>query len=100
MREKESERESGFWIKWWWVTAFCLASAAMYFQSMKEKKSALVEYTFRLEEMEKEKLLAYAEKEELLLKIASQSDPAWIEMVLMRDLGVVPEGWLKVHFKR
>jgi hypothetical protein len=31
-------------------------------------------------------------------RIASQNDPGWIEMVLIRELGVVPEGFLKVHF--
>ena len=89
-----------FWKSWWWVAAFCSVTAIIYFQSMKGKKSSLSEYSFRLEEMEKEKLLAFAEKEELRLRISSQSDPAWIEMILMRDLGVVPEGWLKVHFKK
>jgi hypothetical protein len=87
-------------FKWWWVAAFCIATALVYVQSMKEKKAALAETSFRLDEMEKEKLLAFAERDELRLKIASQSDPAWIEMILMRDLGVVPEGWLKVHFKK
>lgn len=56
------------------------------------------EYTVLLQEMEKAKCLANDEMEYLELKIASQEDPAWIEMILMRDLGVVPEGYLKVHF--
>lgn len=38
------------------------------------------------------------EMEDLALQIRSQQDPAWVEMVLLRELGVVPEGWLKVHF--
>lgn len=66
---------------------------------MRGKKVALAEASFWLEEMEKEKCLTLATQEELILKIASQSDPAWIEMILMRDLGVIPEGWLKVHFR-
>ena len=90
----------GYGKSWWLVAALCSLTMMAYYQSMKGKKSSLAEYSFRLEEMEKEKLLACAEKEELRLKIASQSDPAWIEMILMRDLGVVPEGWLKVHFKK
>ncbi len=71
----------------------------VYSQSMKKKNAAFAEYTFRLEEMEKEKQLASLEKEHLQMKIASQDDPAWIEMILMRDLGVVPDGYLKVHFR-
>jgi hypothetical protein len=49
--------------------------------------------------MQKEKCAALQNRELLQLQIVSQSDPSWIEMILMRDLGVVPEGWLKVHFK-
>ena len=67
---------------------------------MKKKKQIFAEYSFRLGEMDKEKILAAAEKEENHLRISSQSDPAWIEMILMRDLGVVPEGYLKVHFTK
>lgn len=88
------------WKSWWWVAAFCSVVGALYFQSIEAKKASLTEAGFLLCEMEKEKFLSLAEKEELNLRIASQSDPAWIEMILMRDLGVVPEGWLKVHFKR
>lgn len=50
--------------------------------------------------MEIELSQALQNKEDLQLRIASQNDPAWIEMVLIRELGVVPEGFLKVHFKR
>lgn len=89
-----------FWKSWWWVGVFCLVTTFVYFQAMKRKKSAFAEYGFLLEEMEKEKRLVCGEKELLHLKLASQSDPAWIEMILMRDLGVVPEGYLKVHFTK
>ena len=30
--------------------------------------------------------------------INSQSDPAWIEMVLKKELGLVPEGQTKIYF--
>ncbi len=83
-----------------WVFVFCLITGFAYSQSMKGKKAAIRELSFRLEEMEKEKCLALQDKEELHLRIASQDDPAWIEMVLMHGLGVVPEGWLKVHFQK
>jgi len=70
----------------------------VYSQSIKKKKATLSEYMFRLTRMEKELKVASCEKEYLQLKIASQDDPSWIEIILMRDLGVVPEGYLKVHF--
>ncbi|OGN65090.1 MAG: hypothetical protein A3E80_03755 [Chlamydiae bacterium RIFCSPHIGHO2_12_FULL_49_9] len=94
--------DAGFkmWRKSWWVVLFCLTTGFAYFDVVKEKKAALRELAFRLGEMEKEKILALQEKEDLQLRIASESDPSWIEMILMRDLGVVPEGFLKVHFTK
>ena len=65
---------------------------------MRKKKEAFVACTLHLKKMEQEFQILKDEKEYLELKIASQNDPAWIEMVLMRDLGVVPEGYLKVYF--
>jgi hypothetical protein len=86
------------WRRSWWVIAFCALTTFVYFQALKEKKAAILELAFRLEEMQKEKLMAKVQKEDFQLRLASSNDPAWIEMILMRDLGVVPEGYLKVHF--
>jgi len=80
------------------VGAFCLVALFAFGQAMKKRASMIAELQFRLSEMNKVSLLADQEKEELSLQIASQSDPAWIEMVLLREVGVVPEGFLKVHF--
>jgi hypothetical protein len=66
----------------------------------KSKKQTLRSLTERLSAMTAEKELALLQRDDLALRIASQNDPAWIEMILMRDLGVVPEGFLKVHFKK
>ncbi len=82
----------------WWVIAVCAATGLTYFHFIKDKKGSLNELAARLEQMEERKLLLREKREDLQLRIASQSDPAWIEMVLIRDLGVVPEGFLKVHF--
>ncbi|MBI5273213.1 MAG: hypothetical protein HY861_04445 [Chlamydiia bacterium] len=89
-----------WWRRWWWVALFCTMVGGVYFHSIGEKKQEASALAYRLEEMEKEKRLALQEKEDLSLQLESQNDPSWIEMVLMRDLGVVPEGWLKVHFKK
>lgn len=89
-----------FWGRYWWVFCFCAISSVFYFHTSKAKKMTLHHLSVRLQEMEKEKVLALLQKDDLQLRIASQNDPAWIEMILMRDLGVVPEGFLKVHFKK
>ncbi len=92
--------EMSFWGRNWWVVAFCTVACGVHLHFFKEKQSAVHLLAARLEEMEQEKWRALQIKEDLQLRIASQTDPAWIEMILMRDLGVVPEGFLKVHFKR
>ncbi len=56
----------------------------------------------KLERVQEERVMELAfekgQHRELLEEIASQEDPAWIERVLIRRLGVVPEGQTKVVF--
>lgn len=85
--------------KWWWVMAFCLTAAVLYAHGIKARSLALEELRYRLTEMDKQCRFALQEKEDLAAQIASQSDPAWVELVLLRQMGVVPEGFIKVHFK-
>ena len=88
------------WREWWWVVCFCFIATSVYLHFGQEKKGQVAELSRRLQEMNKQKLLDLQEKESLCLQIESQNDPSWIEMILMRDLGVVPEGWLKVYFTK
>ncbi len=46
---------------------------------------------------QKEELLV--EHEDLVLQIQSQSDPAWIQLTLMKGLGLVPDGQMKIFFQ-
>lgn len=85
---------------WWWTALFCGCVALFYGQAMARRSALLQDVTLRLKEIERETDLALEEKETLALSLASQSDPAWMELVLLRQMGVVPEGFLKVHFKR
>lgn len=94
----EGEMSNSWWRKWWWALTFCLSVGFVYLHFIKQKKNDVAQLSIRLEDMEKKRGLALEERETLRLQIASQNDPSWIEMILMRDLGVVPEGWLKVHF--
>jgi hypothetical protein len=82
------------------VIAFTLIAASCYFHFMKGKKEALHALNERLSSMVQERVDAIQIREELELRLASQNDPAWIEMVLMQKVGVVPEGFLKVHFQK
>ena len=86
--------------KGWWAIAFCLLVGLIYGQGIRNRNEGLREVTRRLAAIEQEYQLALEEKKNLSLRLDSQSDPAWIELVLMRQMGVVPEGFLKVHFKK
>jgi hypothetical protein len=89
-----------WWRAWWWVGCVCLAAASVFIHFIQGKKAQVAELSCRFEKLQSQKLLALQERESLQLQIASQSDPSWIEMILIRDLGVVPEGWVKVHFTK
>ena len=87
-----------FIFKCWWLILFCFLSALFYEQ---EKKKINLEYQklhqqlIQLQSIKEEKLQI---QEYLLLKINSQSDPDFVELLLMKELGVVPEGQIKFFF--
>jgi hypothetical protein len=53
----------------------------------------------RLSEITEQKEMIAAERDDLLLQIQSQNDPKWIELVLMRRLGLTPHGQIKIYFE-
>ncbi len=83
----------------WWVVVFVAASCFLYSQSIQKKKAALFELESRFQALEQEKSVVVEQQNELMLQVQSQSDPAWIEMTLMKGLGLVPEGQRKVYFQ-
>jgi hypothetical protein len=100
MRPKKNKNKffDLIFVRSWWVLLFFLFSFIGYDQAIKKKTKDIFEFKMQLLSLEKIKQQKKAENEELTLMLGSQSDPAWIEQVLMRELGVVPEGKLKVHF--
>lgn len=86
-------------VKSWWVILFLLICYIGYDQGMKKRNKDIYALNLKYNNLLIEKGFIKSEAEDLNLKIHSQSDPAWIELVLMKELGVVPEGKIKVHFK-
>ncbi len=84
----------------WWLIAFVVVGSIFYLSALHHKELVYQESFARLKSLEKEKMKALAEQQELLLQIESQTDPAWVEMVLKRNLGLVPEGQVKVYFSK
>lgn len=87
-------------IRFWWVIFFCLLCSIFYEQGYNRIESDYSKLKEQLIKLEVEKEKALALQENLLLQLESQSDPAWVEMLLMKGLGVVPEGQTKVFFKK
>lgn len=88
-----------FFRKSWWVFLFVALCYLLYSHGMQKKVFTYRELRNRLEQLNTQKELVLQERGDLLLEVQSQNDPAWIEMALMKGLGVVPEGQTKIFFK-
>lgn len=67
---------------------------------MRKKQMVIIDLRERFESLIHETCLASAERDDLLLQIRSQNDPEWVELTLMRRVGLVPEGQVKVYFEK
>jgi len=72
----------------------------LYHKKIEAKEQILKVLTEKKETLLEEKLHSLSLQEDLLLRISSRNDPAYLELALMRGLGVVPEGQVKVHFEK
>ena len=87
-----------FFIRNWWVFSFVLMSWALYLQAIHKKNRLVVKLEEKVQKLNDALQLQQVEKEGLLLRMESQEDAEWIELVLKEKLGVVPEGQVKVVF--
>ncbi len=82
----------------WWVILFISLCSIVYTHASHKKNEVIAALDQQLDALKKEKEILQNEKEDLLLQVNSQSDPAWIQLTLMKGLGLVPEGQMKVYF--
>jgi hypothetical protein len=82
----------------WWVVLFISICSFVYCQAANKKNEIIGSLDGHLSQLSIEKARLLQEKQDLLLQINSQSDPAWIQLTLMKGLGLVPEGQMKVYF--
>ena len=90
---------SRFFVHSWWIILFALACYLAYENGMRRWEKEHAKLLSSYLEMHSEKETLSLIQEDLLLQINSQSDPAWVELVLMKGLGLVPEGKKKVYFE-
>ncbi len=81
-----------------WVVVFIAVCGGVYYQAAGKKDEVIASLDAHLSSLQVEKQTLLKQKEDLLLQVNSQSDPAWIQLTLMKGLGLVPEGQLKVYF--
>ncbi len=93
-------RSKELFHRYGWLCVFWTVCFSCYAHGMHKKSRMCLDLREKIADLEALKLSAQKEGENLALQIASQTDPDWIEMVLKRQLGVVPEGQRKVYFKR
>lgn len=82
----------------WWVVLFILGCYICYEQGLRKREADFVKLQQHFQDLQQEKVLAIRQQENLLMQINSQSDPDWVELTLMKGLGLVPEGQTKVLF--
>lgn len=87
-----------FLYQYGWVVLFVLICFALYEQALKTKQEDFDQLNLQLTKLQDEKKQALLKQKDLEMHLNSQSDLAWIELTLMRELGVVPEGYQKVYF--
>lgn len=84
----------------WWVLMFIVFTYMLALKTSHDKEMKIAELKQQLDTLNQGKSLALMTKERLFSEIDSQKDPLWVEMILMKKLGVMPEGYTKVRFRK
>lgn len=84
----------------WWVILFAFLCLGLLEHALKQRDITYATLEVQRSDLEVAKKKALTTKQELLLRLNSESDPAWIELLLMYGLGVVPDEQTKVFFKK
>lgn len=82
----------------WWVILLSILCYMWFEYESKKQEKTFLDLSNRLMELKYEKIHAQKELERLRKQINSQSDPAWVELTLIKGLGLVPEGHTKIYF--
>jgi hypothetical protein len=87
-------------IESWWFLLFLSCSLLIYSHIRYRKEMLRNDLQKQIAQLLFEKQEAEFQKAELTAQIRSQNDPAWIEIILKKRLGLVPQGQMKVFFKK
>ena len=98
MKAKESNLYT-FFFRCWWTILVILFCYGFYLHAMHKKKVLYGELKTKSDQLETQLYAAIEQREDLLMQIQSQTDPAWVEMLIKKHLGMVPYGQTKVYFE-
>lgn len=84
----------------WWVIGFILFCAILFEQGLKGREANFNQLKTQLLRLQMEKKKGVELQQSLERQIHSQSDLAWQEITLMKELGLVPENDRKILFYR
>lgn len=87
-------------IKSWWVVLFILACYFFYEQGLRRKDREHAFLQNQYSELVQKKKSVKKQQLELRREINGQSDKASLELILIKEMGLVPEGQTKVVFKK
>lgn len=87
-----------FFFRCWWTVLLLLFCYGFYLHAMQKKKELYSQLKGKVHLLENQLAAAKETQEDLLLQMNSESDPAWIELLLKKHLGMVPFGQTKVYF--
>jgi len=86
--------------EFWWVILFVSFTCSGFVFAASSQKKIAQEIQKRIESIQEQKNKALSEKEYLEQKLYSKDDPAYVELTLIKVLGVTPKGQQKVLFNR
>jgi hypothetical protein len=81
----------------WWVAGLAILCLGLYEQGAKVLEKEIALFQHQAGSLQQKTIQARKLQAELKLQVTSQSDPAWIELVLIKSIGLVPEGYKKIY---
>lgn len=88
-----------FFFRCWWMILFSVFCYGFYLHGMHKKKELYNQLSAKEKRLKERFCVATQKREDLILQIQSQSDPSWIELLIKKKLGMVPDGQIKVYFE-
>jgi len=85
-----------FCKQWLWIIVLTIVSFALYEQACKQIEKDISSLQYQIDDLENTIAQEMQLQQDLARAVASQNDPAWVELCLIRGLGVVPQGYTKV----